>query len=589
MKRFGWGAALLLMLCALLAGCAQDAQVMGAAGASPIPELEIRKIAVPDINEIGLKDDPSLYSAYDPTDLVCFYITVRRGSAADGTDNTFDEVNGFLNLQGMQGVEKIKANALFQVGDERGPLPGEVGYGKTEINATINVRGRTSTTAPQKSYRISLLDKAGLWRGQRDIAINKHPSDSTRLRNMLFFELLRDVPCMVSLRTQFVHVYIKDETDPSAPDGFVDYGLFTQVELPNSRYLRNHGLSRNGNLYKANFCEMYRYPEQLRLATDPKYDEKAFSQILEPKTPDDHSKLLAMLDAVNDYSIPIEETVDRYFDLENLTSFLAFNILMGNVDTNSQNYLLYSPVSSDTWYYICWDGDGSLVYYESELLNYSWGGAEWERGISNYWGVVLFNRMLKIRAYRDAVTAKVEALHKIITTERIASLISRYRKITEPYIARMPDAINLAATARTRQLIYQNMPYDTERAYQFYWESLKKPMPFYLNEVNDDARGLQFSWTPAYDFSANLIQYAVQVASDWTFEPETILWESKRQFTLSAKWAIPPAGTYYWRVVAINESGYRQIAFDQVETDSGFHNGMRAFTVREDGTVINEL
>ena len=589
MKVSKWGIALFLVLCALLAGCSQDAPVMGAVRPSPTPAPEIKKVAVPDINEIGLKDDPSLYSAYDPTDLICFYITVRGGSAADGTDNTFEEVNDFLNLQGMQGVEKVKANALFQVGDERGPLPGGVGYGTTETNATINVRGRTSTGYPQRSYRISLMDKAGLWRGQRDIAINKHPTDPTRLRNMMFFELLQDVPGMVSLRAQFVHVYIKDETSEDAPDGFVDYGLFTQVELPNDRYLRNHGLSRGGDLYKANMCEMFRYPDKLRRADDPAYDASAFEEVLEPKTDSDHEKLLSMLDAVNDYRLPIEDIVDKYFDLDNLTSYMPSNILMGNPDRNAQNYFLYSPVNSNTWYYLCWDGDGSMSYYEDELLEDAWAEGEWTKGLSDYWGVVLFNRMLKVRSFRDALTEKVEALHMIITPERIASLIQRYRKVVDRFVHRMPDQIHMRVPAKKLEMIYQNTPFDVERSYRYYMESLHKPMPFYMGDAEVDRDDLVLLWEAAYDFEGDFVRYDVQVASDWTFEPEAVLWESLDQLAISAKLDLLPAGTYYWRVTATNERGYTQSAFDQVMTSSGAHTGMRAFTVREDGTVINEL
>jgi len=589
MKFFGRGIALLLALCLTLSGCAQDAQVSGSVDPSPTPAPQVKKAEVPDINEIGLRDDPSLYSAYDPVEPVCFYITVRAGSAADGTNHTFEEVNSFLNLQGMRGAEKIKANALIQVGDERGPLPGEVGYGTTQSNATINVRGRTSTTAPQKSYRISLMDNAGLWRGQRDIAINKHPNDPTRLRNMLYFELLQDAPSMVSLRTQFVHVYIKDETSEDAPDGFVDYGLFTQVELPNKRYLRNHGLSRGGELYKANMCEMYRYPDILRRADDPAYDASAFEEVLEPKVDSNHEKLLNMLDAVNDYTLPIEDIVEKYFDLDNLTSYIAFNILMCNPDSNSQNYYLYSPLNSDTWYFLCWDGDGSLSYYGDELMENTWAGGQWKRGLSNYWGVVLFNRMLKVRRYRDALTAKVEALHKIITPERIASMIRRYRKVVDKYAQSMPDQIHMTIPQDKLELIYRNMPFDVERSYRYYMESLQRPMPFFMGDVQVDRGELALSWEAAYDFEGDFVRYDVQVASDWTFEPETILWENLGQLAVSARLDMPPPGTYYWRVTATNERGFTQIAFDHVITSSGMHAGMRAFTVREDGTVVNEL
>lgn len=586
MKRNHWAVLPILIGLLLMAGCSSEPEIREAAPASAAPA--VAKVATADVGDLSLKDDASLYSAYDPTNVVCFYITVRKGNAADGTDHTFQEVNTYKHLQGMTGVEQIKAEAIFQVGDENGPLPGEVGYGAVGANAIINVRGRTSTDYPQKSYHISLLDSAGLWRGQRDIALNKHPGDPTRLRNMLFFELLQDVPGMTSLRTQFVRVYVKDETSASAPEGFEDYGLFTQIELPNGRYLRNHGLSRDGNLYKANISEMYRYPDQLRLVDDPAYDAEAFSEVLEPKTGNDHGKLLAMLDAVNDFSLPIEEVVGRYFDLDNLTSYLAFNILMANPDSNAQNYLLYSPVNSEKWYYLCWDGDGSLSYYEDALLQNAWREGEWTRGVSDYWGVVLFNRMLRVDEYRDALTRKVEALHKVITPERIASLIARYRKVVDQYTVRMPDAVNMQIPTEKLDAVYENTPHDTDKAYEYYTESMKKPMPFNLAYVSSDANGLTLSWTAAYDFSGEFVKYRVQVASDWTFAPGVIVWESQDQLGTTATLAKPAADTYYWRVIATNEGGYSQSAFDQVETVSGVHTGMRRFSVKADGTVVNE-
>ena len=350
----------------VLTGCVtQNEPAAATATLDATAARTVAKVPVAEIDSLPLTDDPALYAQQDGTSLVYFYITIKGGNAADATNHTFSQVNTYLNLQGMKNVEKIKSGVLFQVGDAYGPLPDEIGFGETLANATLNVRGRSSTSAPQKSYRIDLLDSAGLWRGQRAIAINKHPYDRSRLRNMLFFTLLQKVPDMASLRTQFVDVFIKDET--AGETAFTDYGLFTQVELPNGRYLRNHGLSRNGNLYKANMCEFYRYGDKLRLATDPLYDPAAFSEVLEPKTTEDHTKLIAMLDAVNDYTVPIEKTVGQYFNLENLTSFLAYNILMGNTDTNSQNYMLYSPVNSDIWYFTCWDGDGCLPFSEAAI------------------------------------------------------------------------------------------------------------------------------------------------------------------------------------------------------------------------------
>ncbi len=366
-------------LCALLCGCelllVPDGYVSSRSSGGDRHQA-VNKAAPAE----GIGDRDSLYSAYDSTDPVCFYVTVTGGNAADGTDHTLEEVNSYLNLQGMTGVEKIKTEIILQVGDEEGPREGEFGFGALSGNATMNVRGRTSTGYPQKSYRISLFDGAGLWRGQKAIALNKHPADVTRIRNMLYFRLLEDVPSIPSLRTQFVHLWVRDLTAEDPVDEFVDYGLFTQVELPNNRYLRNHGLSVNGNLYKANMCEMYRYPDNLKLAADPGYDPDLFGEVLEPKTGDDHAKLLRMLDAVNDYSLPAEELLGKYFDEDNLTSYLAFNLLMGNPDSNAQNYLLYSPIDSERWYYLCWDGDGCLKYSEYDILGDTFEEGEWDAG-----------------------------------------------------------------------------------------------------------------------------------------------------------------------------------------------------------------
>lgn len=575
---------LVMALCLTLSGCMMETAVETSSDQEAKP---VAKAGVQDVSDLPLQDDQSLYDN-DPASLVYYYITVRKGNAADGTNHTFEEVNSYLNLQGMTGVEEIKTEIIFQVGDENGPLPYELGYNATGPNATINVRGRTSTGYPQKSYRIDLFDNAGLWRGQKAIALNKHPSDPTRLRNMLFFRLLQDVPDLTSLRTQFVQVFLKDETKEVPDTAFVDYGLYTQVELPNGRYLRNHSLSQNGNLYKANMCEFFRYEDKIRLATDPQYDLKAFSEVLEPKTSEDHAKLIAMLDAVNDYSIPIENVIEQYFDVNNLTSYLAFNLLMANPDSSAQNYLLYSPVNSDKWYYLLWDGDGAMAYYEDELLKNTWTEAEWTKGISNYWGMVLYSRMFRVPIYRQMLAEKVEQLRKIITPARIAQMIKEYRTVVDTFTHRMPDTIHLGCTLEQLESIYQNMPNDTERAYQYFLDSMEKPMPFFLDNVEKTGDDLRLSWGDAYDFDGELVYYKVEVATDWSFRPETIVFfEGPKRLKLQSEIPVLSEGTYYWRVTATNESGKTQIPFDQVYSDTGVHQGMRRFSITKDGQVIN--
>ena len=146
----------------------------------------------------------------------------------------------------------------------------------------------------------------------------------------------------MGLRTQFVHLYVKDLTD-SASGVFEDYGLYTQVEQLNKTALKAHGVDPNGQLYKINSFEFYRYEDVIRLTTDPAYDQTAFEKHLEIKGNSDHSKLIKMLDVLNDESSSMDdELFVTYFDKENIAYWMAFQLLTGNTDTQNRNVYLYS-------------------------------------------------------------------------------------------------------------------------------------------------------------------------------------------------------------------------------------------------------
>lgn len=66
--------------------------------------------------------------------------------------------------------------------------------------------------------------------------------EGLRFRNKMAYDLIRGIDQMMGLRTQFVHLYVKDET--SGSDSFDDYGLYTQVEQLNKTALQVHGLDQ---------------------------------------------------------------------------------------------------------------------------------------------------------------------------------------------------------------------------------------------------------------------------------------------------------------------------------------------------------
>jgi len=545
-------------------------------------QVKAEKAEKEEINEIHLRDKDSLYENDDDTSVVTMYLTVSKGSSSENTYHTWKEINSYsvYDYEDM-GVERYQVAGLLQVGDENGPTEGEVGYGERVPNATVQIRGQTSSQNAQKNYKIELKKNKGTWRGQRTINLNKHMTEGMRFRNKLAYDLIRGIPQMVGLRTQFVHLYVKDNTEE--PGGkFEDYGIYTQVEQLNKTALKSHGLDSNGQLYKINSFEFYRYEDIIKKEDDAGYDKTAFEKMLEIKGDSDHTKLIDMLTDLNDYSIGIEDVLKEHFDEENIVYWMAFQILMGNVDTQNRNVYLYSPLNSDIWYFIAWDNDGCLMRPEYELRNFS-DQNSWEKGISNYWGNILFQRCLKSRSFREKLNDAILDLREYLNKDMLTSKIESYKNVLKPYLYLMPDAEYEPLTSEQYDQIAASLPDEIEKNYQLYLESLETPMPFYIGVPTIDGDKLKFNWDVSYDLDAEDITYSVEVAGDYLFRD--VIYQNTTLTVPEAEMDLPKAGQYFVRVRATNTSGKTQDAFDYYVTDEGKYYGMRCFYITEDSTV----
>lgn len=569
---------------AVLAACAAAPAASDTTADTPA-DSTIVKAETPDINSVHLRDNDELYSVYDDSGVVTMYLTVSRGNSAEGTDHSWSEINHYSVYDyDAMGVDRYQVNALLQVGDENGPVIGEVGYGETAPNATVQIRGQSSSTYEQKNYKIKLKQNKGTWRGQRTIALNKHMTDGLRFRNKLAYDLIEGIPQMMGLRTQFVHLYVKDLT--AGNDAvFEDYGLYTQVEQLNKTALQAHGLDKNGQLYKINFFEFRRYADSLKLTSDPDYDQSKFEYYLEIKGNSDHTKLLDMLDTLNDTSVPIDTILDSYFDRENLAYWLAFQLLTGNTDTQSRNAYLYSPLNSDTWYMLDWDNDGMLFRTENQFKGYA-DGQSWEWGVSNYWGNVLFRRALQSETFRQELNSAVEDLHSYFSAERITALTDHYRTITGQYIWQMPDAFYSQLTPAQYNTVADSLPAEIEENYQRYYESYHYPMPFFIGTPEADNGTLRLTWDTSYDFDAENLYYGVEVATDYAFQ--NVIFRQENLVLPEVQMDMPAAGQYFLRVRVTNDSGYTQDAFDYYVIDSGKVYGVKCFYIEPDGSIVED-
>jgi len=541
-----------------------------------------------DINETPVTDKKELYADDKDTSVVTMYLTVSKGNSADHTDHTWQEVNAHsIFYYQDNNLDRFRVDAIFQVGDETGPLAGQIGYQALTPNATVQVRGNTTSTMPQKSYKIMLKQDKGRWREQRTIILNKHIFDPLRFRNKMSYDLIKTIPGMIGARTQFVHLYVKDETQDAASNvKFEDYGLYTQVEQFNSRYLRNHNLDENGQLYKAELFEFYRYEDSLKLKTDPDYDKTAFEKVLEIKGNDDHTKLIQMVTDINNYSIPIEKSFAKYFDEDNYFTWMAFQMLTGNPDVENRNFYLYSPQNGNKWYYISWDNDAA---WSTDYFNYGEYHLGYQVGISQFWVSVLHRRVLASPSYRKKLDEKVEWLYnEILTKNKISSLIEQYKKVTTPFMSKMPDLAHLRVPLAAASVVADQSNEVIDHNYKLYKESLFNPMPFYLDTPAKTDAGYHFAWETAFDFNDETITYSFELSNSYLFDNEI---EKQTGLALPQADFVGnlPYGEYFYRVIATNASGKTQTAFDYCDDDDyQKHYGIYTFYVTPEGILVGD-
>lgn len=537
-------------------------------------------------NSIHIRDKNLLYENQDNTEIVTMYLTVSSGNPAEGTDHTWEEINTYsvYDYERM-GVDRYKVAGLLQVGDENGLVPGELGYDQVSSNCTVQIRGQSSSLSTQKNYKIKLKDNKGDWRGQTTIALNKHQSEGLRFRNKMAFDMMSDIDQIMSLQTTFVHLYVKDTTK-SETAAFEDYGIYTQVEQLNKSALERHGLDKRGHLYKVNDCEFYRYEDVIRLADDPEYNLEKFEEILEVKGDEDHTKLITLLDEINDYEISIEEILEKHFDVENIAYWMAFNILVGNVDSQCRNFYLYSPQNIERWYIYPWDLDGMLQRKEYQYkgrVDYE----SWESGVSNYWGNVLFQRCLKSEWFREELDHAVTELYEKFTEEYIMSYANTYANLLKPLVYSGKD-LNYAPLTQTEyDDIVNHIPAEIAENYERYLDSLEKPMPFYIGMPYKTESGYTIEWDPSYDFDQEDITYTFELATDYNFEQPLLVKEGLLIPAIDI--STLEEGQYFMRVTAKNKSGETQQAFDYYHIENGKIYGTKCFYVGGDGTVWEDV
>jgi len=513
--------------------------------------------------------DTSVYKNDKDNSVKYLYVTVLGGGEYTLADVKSDR-------HGSDDFEAV-VDVVFQEGNSEGPVAGYFGFGMKDSNATMEIRGATSRFAGQKSFKVRLNRKMSPWKEIYTVNLNKQPYDLIRVRNKLSFDYLEIIQNITSIRTQFVNLFVKDLSENNQETTFIDYGLFTLVEQPNRMFLRTRGLDIHGHMYKAEFFEFHRYEDSLRVQDDPEYNEYTFEEILSIRGEEDHYKLISMLDDVNNYEIPINLVIDKHFNRNNYLTWLAVNILFENIDTNSQNFFLYSPSNNNTWYFVPWDYDGTWGFYNQIGTTREERRPPWKIGVSNYWGVVLHRRFLQEPGNVQALQDKMQLLlDTIITEERTITFLKSYYPIVSKFVNQLPDSEHMKEEYFETE--FWRITNEPQNNFDKFIKAKENPMPIFLGIPYSRDDKLVFRWSESFDLQGDVILYDFQVSDSPDFMNIVV-----EQIGLDiTEISIEPleADKYYWRVTVRDDQENTQTAFDIYRDEEGLRFfGVRTFTV----------
>lgn len=426
----------------------------------------------------------------------------------------------------------------------------------------FKIRGNYSRTLAQKSYSMRLDSDINLLDYQRKFQLNKHLSDSSRIRNKLAYDLIRAIPNLTSLKTQFVHLSVTDDVN-----GTIDYGLYTHVEALREEFLINRGWNKDDNLYNANnflFDEWALENLQTDEDGDP-LNEANFNTFLEIKAGKDHRMVSEMLRAVNSDQ-DIDSVVATYFSRDNYITWIALNLVLGNQDVSYHNYFLYNPIYGKKFYFVPWDYDGA--WSSTQYL----GKAEY--GIAVLMEVPLHRKFLRIQKNRDDVYAMAEKLRTdYITNIRMQELIDSY----ESSVLQAEPTISSWRT-KAEELIPQ---VDTNIA--LYKSVIGHPMPFYERASYSNGT-FSADWDVSEDFEGDAIVYDLNVSSDYDFNTTVLSVQGLSGLNYSNDTLGLAPGTYYMKVISreVGDPTHYQEAFNRLRdpADTKTIYGTVAFDVQ---------
>lgn len=528
----------------------------------------------PDIikSDYRLEDNTGLYRDEDRFKVYDVYLTVYKGlDSKSGQEFSLEDLN---KIVGFENDPQLKTSVYVKDSITQEIVAGSY---SDEINSTVELRGQSARRSAQKSYKIRLSRSSRYFQGQKELNLNLHEQDDTRMMQKFTFDSMIGLESFASFRTNFMNLYIKDGTREDSE--YENYGLYTHVENADDDYLRVRGMDEQAIFYKP--IDFTFTKEEIQSIKDGEPEESYLRSINRT----DIHKVFDMVEGINEETIDFDAVFDTYFNRDNYLTWMAVNLLFNNYDTMSRNYLLYSPSNLNHWYFLPWDYDASLQPKEE------WESSEYAKwtGLQKYWGVPLHRKFFQNPANVNALDERVAEVYQHIKSSALQTTTEIYQDIYKKYV--IEPSIELKQFSKVETIEPEKvLEYigKLENTLDYYYESYvsrkEAPMPFFMDELKKNDAGISMNWQDAYDLQNDVISYEARIFTNpEDIENSTVFVDESTASSLNALELQLPDGVYYWQVIAIDSQGNRQISFDRCELEPGYRKrimfGMKKFYV----------
>lgn len=244
-----------------------------------------------------------------------------------------------------------------------GYRPVEIVYRGHRYTAEAKYRGATSSIFPKRNYTLKFAKEdpfnepelAGGFTGRRNMVLITSFNDNSNLRPRLAFDLWnRMSPDHVQIKTFSVVLYVNGRF----------WGLFTAADLVNDDLMKQHGLSKEGDLFKAveadaNFSRL----DKNGAPKDP------LQLGFEKKEGAPKDGWVGAYDTLNALTAFISDADRETFrsqwgsrlNTQDYEDWWIFNTAILGTDSGGKNaYHYFDPATRAPWRFIPWDLDASF-------------------------------------------------------------------------------------------------------------------------------------------------------------------------------------------------------------------------------------